>query len=406
MSEKKRLFICADRSFPHGDAGSNRILFMAKALQENGWKVVVVSTGKIEEKYYDKVRDAYVYQGIQYSNKPMPGNKVKRVFEHNFLLGREFIKILTDEFHVSKTDCILLYTSYLPFAEAIVDFALKKKIGIACDIVEWHQPFQFQGKDKSFLYRKTMYPRYEKFFYRVVPKAKNVIAISNCLKEHFEEAGCKVAVVPIYVDTDNRPAFPEITEKETVDLIYPGNPYKKDDFPSMLGALQGLSSSEKKKVHFHLTGASMSVYKASAPGMEMVLDNLIKEGIICYHSWLEYDELMKLYGTVDFALLPRPIDLTTKANFPSKVPEMMNRGISVIMNRVGDIADYLSDGEDAVLYDGEGTEACLEALKRVMDMSPAKRIEMKRAAYDNAAVKFNYHLCSDTLDSFFTSLVK
>ena len=288
----------------------------------------------------------------------------------------------------------------------MINFALKRKIGIACDIVEWHQPFQFQGEDKSLLYRKTMYPRYEKFFYRVVPKAKNVIAISKCLKEHFEEVGCKVTIVPIYVDTDNRPAFSVITEKETVDLIYPGNPYKKDDFPSMLGALQRLSESEKKRVHFHLTGASMNAYKASAPGMEEILDNLIKKGVVCYHSWLEYDELMRLYEAVDFALLPRPIDLTTKANFPSKVPEMMNRGIPVTMNRVGDIAEYLSDGEDAVLYDGEGTDACFEALKRVMDMSPDKRVEMKRKAYDNAAVKFNYHLCSEPLDLFFTSLVK
>ena len=42
----KRLFICADRNFPRGDAGSNRILFMAKALQEKGWNVIVISTGK------------------------------------------------------------------------------------------------------------------------------------------------------------------------------------------------------------------------------------------------------------------------------------------------------------------------------------------------------------------------
>lgn len=49
----KRLFICADRNFPRGDAGSNRILFMAKALQEKGWNVIVISTGKRNKQDYN-----------------------------------------------------------------------------------------------------------------------------------------------------------------------------------------------------------------------------------------------------------------------------------------------------------------------------------------------------------------
>ena len=50
----KRLFICADRNFPRGDAGSNRILFMAKALQEKGWNVIVISTGKRNKQDYNR----------------------------------------------------------------------------------------------------------------------------------------------------------------------------------------------------------------------------------------------------------------------------------------------------------------------------------------------------------------
>ena len=56
---KRRLIICADRSFPRGDAGANRILFMAKALQETDWDVFVISTGRNEEKYYDKLKDIF-----------------------------------------------------------------------------------------------------------------------------------------------------------------------------------------------------------------------------------------------------------------------------------------------------------------------------------------------------------
>ena len=115
---------------------------------------------------------------------------------------------------------------------------------------------------------------------------------------------------------------------------------------------------------------------------------------------------MKLYEKIDFAILPRPINITTQANFPSKVPEMMNKGIAVIMNRVGDIAEYLSDDVDAVLYDGEGAEKCVGALRRVLNMPLEKRVQLKQKAYGTAAKKFDYHLCGEQLDGFFSALLR
>ena len=402
----KRLFICADRNFPRGDAGSNRILFMAKALQEKGWNVIVISTGKRNKQDYNREKKEYVYEGITYHNITFPANKLKRVFEHYFLLGNMFISAMKDIFHCSSEDRILLYTSNLNFSKKIVKYAIKEKIGIACDIVEWHQPFQFEGADKSWLYRKTMYPMYHKFFYKVAPSTKNIIAISNCLREHFVEEGCNTIVVPIYVDIDKRQPCSFSTDEKSLRLIYPGNPYKKDDFESMIGALTLLSENERKRIRFHLTGAPLNAYKASASNKEKEMEEYIKQGVIVYHSWLEYSELMKLYEGVDFALLPRPINITTQANFPSKVPEMMNKGIPIIMNRVGDIADYLTDNVDSILYDGEGAENCVIAIRRVLALSLEERTKIKKRAYENAAIKFDYHLCSNILNEFFENLNK
>lgn len=403
---RKRLFICADRNFPRGDAGANRILFMAKALQENGWNVVVISTGKINRQDYNKEKNKYEYEGVTYFNITFPKNKIKRIFEHYILLGNRFVSVMKDIFSITNEDRILLYTSNLSFAKEIVKYASKGKIGIACDIVEWHQPFQFEGADKSWIYRKTMYPMYRKFFYEVAPSTKNIIAISKCLKDHFVEEGCNTIIVPIYVDTDKRARMSFSSDENHVNLIYPGNPYKKDDFESMIGALMLLSENERKRVRLHLTGASLDSYKASAPDYKNNLDEYIKRGVIVYHSWLEYNELMSLYETVDFALLPRPINLTTQANFPSKVPEMMNKGIPVIMNRVGDISEYLSNDVDAILYDGEGAEKCASALRRVLSMTKDERNQIKRNAYNSAAEKFNYHLCGSQLDEFFSGLLR
>ena len=113
----KRLFICADRNFPRGDAGSNRILFIAKALQEKGWTVIVISTGKRNEQDYNIEKKEYVYEGITYHNITFPANKLKRVLEHYLLLGNMFVSAMKDKFHCSSEDKILLYTSNLNFSK-------------------------------------------------------------------------------------------------------------------------------------------------------------------------------------------------------------------------------------------------------------------------------------------------
>ena len=41
----KRIFLCAERFFPRGDAGANRVLYIAKAMQEKGWEPIVISIG-------------------------------------------------------------------------------------------------------------------------------------------------------------------------------------------------------------------------------------------------------------------------------------------------------------------------------------------------------------------------
>ena len=83
---------------------------------------------------------------------------------------------------------------------------------------------------------------------------------------------------------------------------------------------------------------------------------------------------------------------------------MMNKGIPIIMNRVGDIADYLTDDLDSILYDGEGAENCVEAIRRVLNMTKDDRNEIKKNAYNCAEEKFNYHLCGSQLDDFFSTL--
>lgn len=394
----QRIIICADRNFPRGDAGSNRILFMAKALQETGWDIFVISIGHNEEKYYDSTLGCFVYEGVKYRNIDISSNKYIRKLQHNLLDGKNTVKMLQN-LNVNTNDIILLYSSLYSFSSAVIAFGNSIKCKIACDIVEWHQPFQFKGGKKGFRYKA-----YNKFFEDLVPKTKNVIVISKCLDQHFSSIGCHTTLIPIYVDTDNREPWKKEIDCNHLNLIYPGNPYKKDDMLSMLQAIEMLKDEDKKYVKFHLTGVDKGLLYSSIAGNEKLLDSLMDRGTVHIHSWLEYDELLKLYQKIDFALLARPINKVTESNFPSKVPELMSKGIPVITNRVGDIVQYLEDGQDAILYDEPTAEACKKAIQRAIGLSNEERIKLSKRAFENAELKFSYHLCSRKMDRFFSEM--
>lgn len=393
-----RVFICADRAFPRGDAGANRILFMAKALIEKKWNVFVVSTGKMKEEHYNKQKNCYTYEGVDYQNVKANKNNTLQKVLHNFLDGNNAIKILKQQ-KIQSSDIILLYTSNYFFSKAIVNFAEKNGIRIAVDIVEWHQDFQYK-KGKS----DINYKLYTKFFNHVVPKTHNVIAISKCLKEHFESLGCYVSIVPIYIDSDKSVQIAKNISGDKLNLIYPGNPYRKDDLLSMLQAINGMDEASQKRICLHLTGVNEGLLLSCIPGDEGLLKKLINSNNVVLHSWLEYDKLIELYSTIDFALIARPINKVTEANFPSKVPELLINGIPAITNRVGDIVDYLEDGMDSILYNGAGADNCREAIYRALALSMEVRIGMKTKAFETAKTKFSYHLCSDNLHNFFMNI--
>ena len=390
--------ICADRKFPRGDAGANRILFMAKALLETGWDVFVISTGRSEEKYYDKASGCHVYEGVKYKNVAVAPNRYVRMFQHQFLDGKNTVKLLR-EIGLAAGDVVLLYSTLYSFSSAVIEYTESVGCRTACDVVEWHQPFQFLGGERNIRYKG-----YKRYFDELVPRTRNVIAISGCLERHFAALGCRTAVVPIYVDTDSRPSWKRSLDHDRLHLIYPGNPYRKDDLQAMLRAIDMLGDAQKRQVCFHLTGVNRRVLRASVPGEERLLDALAEKEIVCIHDWMEYDELMRLYRKIDFALIARPDNIVTQANFPSKVPELMSRGIPVITNRVGDIAAYLDDAQDAIIYGAPTAQACKEAIERAIAMTDEQRIAMSKRAYENAKLKFSYHLCSDKLDQFFSEM--
>ena len=388
------VYFCTERSFPRGDAGANRILHMAKALLLAGWDVKVYSMGHAKKEHWSGTLQEYVYDGVRYETVPeYPGGKLGRIVRR--LSAGSCCRDFLEKEKLSAGDAVIVYSSNYTFCKAVQDYVSNiRGVKIIYDVVEWHQAFQFTSFRTRYIYHS-----FKRCFEKLYPSTGYVIAISRRLKEHFESKGCTVLKLPVYITPDEYMSSGSV-ENGRLNLIYPGNPYKKDSLEVMLGALNLLDSEERKNVVLHLTGTNLSLLKLGIPGKEWLLDALIDEGLVHVHEWMEYDELMELYDSIDFALIARPDNIVTQSNFPSKVPELMNRGIPAIITPVGDVAEYLTDGKDAVFVETCEAQSCTDAIRRCLNMTNEEIRAMHLQAKKTAVDRFDYRNSAAMLAAF------
>ena len=234
-------------------------------------------------------------------------------------------------------------------------------------------------------------------FVRLAKKFDYIIAISNCIKEYYAKYHEHILIVPPL--TESKMHKKEAgRERNVIQLIYPGNPITKENIKVMLEALGTLGNEERQQLIFNITGITEPRLRQYLGQDQNVLDKV--RDMVIFHGFMEYSALTDLYENVDYLFFSRYDNLVNKANFPSKIPELMAKGIVPIGNKVGDYYLYLNDGINAILFDKDDVADCACALKRVVENEDALS-EMKNACIVCAKNHFDYMNWIDTFRDFF-----
>lgn len=386
-----RILICADSRFPKGDAGANRIQYIAKALIEAGHTVFVIACGLSTAQGRKQFSDIW-YRNVSYSE-----NRVCRLVEKKITCGLKMLTLLKKE-KPTQDDIVVLYGSNSLFLQPIVEFCRKKKIKTYIDVVEWHQPFQYTFGKWDPRYWSNNYA-----FEKLTLKAGNVIVISELLRQYYVSHGCVSEVFPIMIDSTEHADYVVGREiRHKIHLIYPGNPQTKDDFRTMIKGIAGLSAEFQKRMVFHVTGAKQETLLSL---LEDDRDLLLKlEHCVKIHGWMEYEELVQLYKECDFLYMSRPDNRVTQANFPSKMPELMAYGIIPMGTKVGDYINYLHDGVDSIHIEENTPEACTAALTRAIEMEWNALETMRVNAQVAARENFDYRRWVSRLADFVNNI--
>ena len=383
MLEKKRVFILGAPSFPRGSAGANYDQYLALALLEAGWNVVVL--GKGSNRVEDLIDGHYIYKGIEYRNE-----EPTKLEKYGVL--KDFYIKMYQEYGMEESDYFILHDIGWRAQKW-----LSEKVGLE------HMSYIHYEDLLPIQYRHHIVnPRYWgmvlkwNFKLNKVPKA---FPISQKLLSVEKKHGCKsMLLLPIMADTEEFGEAVREGKPDIIKLIYSGAKANthEDDLVTLFNALQVLSKEERKKLELHITGMTKEKMIKKINSEQLLLDIPV-----IVHGWMKYSELIDLYRNVDFLILPRFRNAVTEANFPSKIPESLSFGIIPICSKVGDYTRYyLQDGYDSILFATGDVEGCAKSIRTAIYMDESTYIKMRHNARKTAEEKFNYKVWAEKISEF------
>lgn len=396
--KRKRVFICFDFKYPYQNANSNYIRNFAQAIAENrDFEVIVIGAEQANRVGTRSSLD--IYKKTKYINMKIPVAKLPFRLVNHFTFGKYLCRQL-DFYTPTTDDYIILYNDYPNTSQKILRrYEKLNEIGhLYSIVVEWFQPYQYKmgGMNPDYILWKINFTKW-------LPKFKKIISISTYISSYFEKIGCSCLTVPCLSDTGAQKVEINVKPKlERYNFTYVGAFVKKDAIPEMIQGLALLDVDELDKINFHFTAISEHDIKENCGISENDWEKI--KGSIVFHGWMEYEDLLHLYQTVDFLVLAREKNTMTLSNFPSKVPEMMGYGIIPVCSDVGDYtALYLENGKDSIIFQGCGKNECASAIRSALRLSPEQLAAMKHAARRTVEDKLDYHNWSKALYEFLES---
>lgn len=376
MTTHNTAYICGYYNFPRGSASANYVQYLALALEDIGYNVVLITNiNKDEVSYFRKQNMKMVLDGYE-----IAASGIKHFWDFNFGMGRYICSKLSN-YDIQKNDLLISYSTDFSINKCLLNIAkMKDAIAIAC-VVEL-----FESKDFTKGKRSIRFWNYWFTHYKIINQYNLIFPISTYIEDFYKNKGCNVCRLPIMT---NPYEFPYCRKKKSGirRFIYPAHGKIKDSVEVMFKSLSYMSEDELNQMELHICGLSRD-------SVENMLPEKLKkriDGTIIVHNWMKYDDLISLYKNMDFLILVREISQMTLANFPSKVPEVMSYGVIPIVSRVGDYTSlYLNDGVDSLIFDGNGSKECAMALKRSLLLSDEQIDMLSQNSFDCAASVFYY----------------
>lgn len=396
---RKKCVILFNDPFPIGQAATNRILSIAKGLNENGIRPSLLVLRPTENHIrVNNFNVKGVYEGIDYeylSKTTVKANsKLGKVIQLLFSRLKLCVKILTLR---KRTDVIVYPLDSLSLLILLRIILLLSNIKVLRHVDEFPPYILFPENYSSFSIRI-----YQLLFYRLVDA---VLPMTQKLEEYYKAISPKTIPflhLPMTVEVDRFTNQPE-QEVGFEFITYCGNlgHNNKDGLPDLLHSFS-LVNKKYPKIKLKIIGSSRTAKDINIL-KELVQQLFLNESVIFTGS-LSREEIPKHLCNSKVLVLSRPNNKQAEGGFPTKLGEYLATGKPVVVTSVGEIPNYLSDRVNAFIAEPSNYNNFGEKIIEVLD-DYEFALRVGQAGRGVAIQHFDYRKQGELLSHFINTML-
>ena len=313
-----------------GTAATNRILAYAKSFKELGKEVTLVLG-------CDAVMPLPELDGI---------NVTGITASAHALLAPKMARVIKDRY--SKETAILVYGTPL-----LCLFLPKSRYNIFFECTE----VPLYGRAKGIASRLK-----EQFKLFLAKRATGMLVISNALEKYYVEKGIKViTIINMFVDATRFDIPVKDTEHKYIAYCGTVSPFK-DGVDCLIKAYTVFY---KAHPEYRLKIIGRFENSESEKNVRQLVNELGIKEHVDFTGMVTPDEMPQLLKDAAMLALARPNNRQAQFGFPTKLGEYLATGNPVVVTKVGEIGDYLTDGVNCRMAVPDNPEAFSECLSWV-----------------------------------------
>ena len=396
-----KVYILTREPFPNGMAATNRIKCYAKAILEKGvpCEVLICTRTEVYGKAPKNMIGEGVFENIPYKyigGTPLRGSNI--VLRQ---INDRIDKMRTMQYlfkHLKEDDIVFGYCGVFPhFINMIIRITHMRKAFYFRDLCEL--PYgTSQETDRNIKLRKfTLFKQF--------PLCDGFIAISDALvtlAEKYKRTNAKVLKVPILVDFEKYCLTDQSNKVDIPYIFHSGTLYEQKD--GILGMIEAFGIALRQipfPIRFISTGKmENSPHKEAIHGL---IEKYQLKDKILFTGYLSESELKDYLSKASLVIINKYDTQQNKYCFSTKLAEYLAASKPVIITKVGEAMNWLTNDKDAYIVETQRIDALAEKIVEAFT-DVQKRYVIAENGFKTCKSSFDYRNYSKQLIDFFTQI--
>lgn len=396
MENKKKLFIISDLNLWYGNsAGVIRMNNYVKSIlfYSDSIEIYLLSMQNfIKSKNFIQV-EKFIYTNPKNESNSVINGIKKIILNVLFAVKLFFFLISTD-----KRASVIIYPSYnISFTLSV--FCILKILNFQNIYYEVNEIRKYSVEAHSISFKNKLLNKLLSIKFNIYELSwkyvKGLICISKNISEYAGKYNQNRIIIPVLTHITEI----HVVEKkhQPFEIFFSGYiSIHKENFMEFLLSLKKLAEHRNDWI-FEYCGPVD--FKDKVIIDKFIMENHLGKKMI-YLGNLSHDKVIEIQKNASLLVLPRKNTFQNYYGFPTKVAEYANSGTPIMLTRTGVLEDFFIDNVNCFMPNGYTSDAFVEKLLYIMNLSKEELNNIAYNAYQTAIKYFNIENYSKILTKF------